>query len=75
MTLPPPCAPAALPGLSDDPAALAAHVADLLDEARRRSRDLTDALDEAELRRQHSPLMSPLIWDLAHVPKIGRAHV
>jgi iron(II)-dependent oxidoreductase len=67
----PPLPAAALapsPSLPDDPAALAAHVADLLDAARRRSRDLTDALDEAELRRQHSPLMSPLIWDLAHVP-------
>ncbi|HZB33556.1 MAG TPA: ergothioneine biosynthesis protein EgtB [Streptosporangiaceae bacterium] len=27
----------------------------------------TDALDEAELTTQVSPLMSPLVWDLAHV--------
>ena len=28
---------------------------------------LTDAVDEADLVAQHSPLMSPLVWDLAHV--------
>ncbi|HZQ27799.1 MAG TPA: ergothioneine biosynthesis protein EgtB [Acidimicrobiales bacterium] len=38
-----------------------------LDAARRRSLDLLDPLDEADLIRQHSPLMSPLVWDLAHV--------
>ena len=35
--------------------------------ARRRTLALTDCLDEAELTAQHSPLMSPLVWDLAHV--------
>ena len=25
------------------------------------------AFDDAELRRQHDPLMSPLVWDLAHI--------
>jgi iron(II)-dependent oxidoreductase len=28
---------------------------------------LTDAVDGDDLVRQHSPLMSPLVWDLAHV--------
>src|SRR5215472_4763533 len=28
---------------------------------------LTTAVDEPDLVRQHSPLMSPLVWDLAHV--------
>lgn len=28
---------------------------------------LTEAVDEAELVAQHSPLMSPLVWDLAHI--------
>ncbi len=37
-----------------------------LDDARRRTRWLTD-LDEPELTTQHSPLMSPLVWDLAHI--------
>jgi gamma-glutamyl hercynylcysteine S-oxide synthase len=35
-------------------------------QARRRLLDLTD-IDEPELLRQHDPLMSPLVWDLAHV--------
>ncbi len=38
-----------------------------LEAARRRSLDLLDPLDDDSLRRQHSPLMSPLIWDLAHI--------
>ncbi|MGZ6840041.1 MAG: ergothioneine biosynthesis protein EgtB [Frankiaceae bacterium] len=37
-----------------------------LDGSRRRSLTYTD-LDDADLVRQHSPLMSPLVWDLAHV--------
>ncbi|MFC7340138.1 ergothioneine biosynthesis protein EgtB [Saccharopolyspora griseoalba] len=43
------------------------HVAEELDRTRRRSAQLTDAVDDDELVRQHSPLMSPLVWDLAHV--------
>ena len=39
-----------------------------LDRARRRSAGLTvDVLDDGELLAQHSRLMSPLVWDLAHV--------
>jgi gamma-glutamyl hercynylcysteine S-oxide synthase len=34
--------------------------------ARDRTLQLTDT-DEPELLRQHSPLMSPLVWDLAHI--------
>jgi iron(II)-dependent oxidoreductase len=37
-----------------------------LESARVRTLALTD-FDEAELTRQHSPLMSPLVWDLAHI--------
>jgi iron(II)-dependent oxidoreductase len=37
-----------------------------LAEARARTLALTD-LDESELTAQHSPLMSPLVWDLAHI--------
>ena len=37
-----------------------------LEAARRRTLLLTD-IDEPELLRQHSPLMSPLVWDLAHI--------
>ncbi|HMG65711.1 MAG TPA: DinB family protein, partial [Streptosporangiaceae bacterium] len=37
-----------------------------LELARDRTLELTD-LDEPELLAQHDPLMSPLVWDLAHV--------
>jgi gamma-glutamyl hercynylcysteine S-oxide synthase len=37
-----------------------------LEQARARTLALTD-LDEPELVRQHSRLMSPLVWDLAHI--------
>ena len=35
--------------------------------ARDRSTVLTDAVDDDDLVRQHSKLMSPLVWDLAHI--------
>ena len=50
-----------------DGEALRTRVAGLLERARARTRGLTDAVDEADLVTQHSPLMSPLVWDLAHV--------
>ncbi|QRK93657.1 ergothioneine biosynthesis protein EgtB [Saccharopolyspora erythraea] len=46
---------------------LRAHVADELARTRRRSAVLTDSVDDEDLIKQHSPLMSPLVWDLAHV--------
>ncbi|HEY7598246.1 MAG TPA: ergothioneine biosynthesis protein EgtB [Actinophytocola sp.] len=47
--------------------ALRAHVAAQLQRARDRSVALTDAVDDDDLTRQHSRLMSPLVWDLAHI--------
>ncbi len=38
-----------------------------LEEARQRSRSVVTSLDDAVLQRQHDPLMSPLVWDMAHV--------
>lgn len=35
--------------------------------ARVRTTLLTTAVDDDDLTRQHSPLMSPLVWDLAHI--------
>jgi gamma-glutamyl hercynylcysteine S-oxide synthase len=35
--------------------------------ARDRTTLLTSCVDDADLVRQHSPLMSPLVWDLAHI--------
>jgi iron(II)-dependent oxidoreductase len=46
-----------------DKAVLAAE----LDRVRRRTLALVDPLSEADQTRQHSPIMSPLVWDLAHV--------
>ncbi len=46
---------------------LRARIAAELDRTRGRTTTLTDAVDGADLVRQHSPLMSPLVWDLAHV--------
>jgi iron(II)-dependent oxidoreductase len=47
--------------------ALREHVAAQLRLARDRSVTLTDAVDDDDLVRQHSKLMSPLVWDLAHI--------
>ncbi|APE36981.1 sulfatase-modifying factor 1 [Nocardia mangyaensis] len=44
-----------------------ARIAAVLERARLRTMALTDAVDEADLLAQHSPLMSPLVWDLAHI--------
>ena len=44
----------------------AAATAEGLERARVRTAQLTE-FDDAELTRQHSPLMSPLVWDLAHI--------
>src|SRR5262249_52917188 len=43
------------------------RIADVLTRARQRTLTLTDCVDEAELVAQHSRLMSPLVWDLAHI--------
>jgi len=42
------------------------RLADDLERARTRTLQLVD-FDDAELRRQYDPLMSPLVWDLAHI--------
>jgi iron(II)-dependent oxidoreductase len=47
--------------------ALRERVATQLRRARDRSVVLTDAVDDDDLVRQHSKLMSPLVWDLAHI--------
>ncbi|WP_433528727.1 ergothioneine biosynthesis protein EgtB [Micromonospora sp. CA-263727] len=43
------------------------RIAAELERTRARSVLLTEAVDDGDLVRQHSPLMSPLVWDLAHV--------
>jgi gamma-glutamyl hercynylcysteine S-oxide synthase len=46
---------------------LAAVLAAELEASRARSLALLEPLDDADLTRQVSPLMSPLVWDLAHI--------
>ena len=43
------------------------QISEELEAARQRSLGLLEPLPEPDLTRQHSPLMSPLVWDLAHV--------
>lgn len=43
------------------------RAADALLAARDRTTLLTTCVEEPELTAQHSPLMSPLVWDLAHI--------
>jgi iron(II)-dependent oxidoreductase len=53
--------------IAADASTLREEIAARLMTARQRTRGLTDCVDETDLVRQHSPLMSPLVWDLAHV--------
>ncbi len=46
---------------------LRSRIAAELARSRARTTALADAVDDADLVRQHSPLMSPLVWDVAHV--------
>ena len=54
--------------LSDlSPEGLRSFVAEQLERSRARTVQLTDAVDTDDLVRQHSKLMSPLVWDYAHI--------
>jgi iron(II)-dependent oxidoreductase len=46
---------------------LAESIAAELGDVRRRTLALLEPITEADLVRQHSPLNSPLVWDLAHI--------
>jgi iron(II)-dependent oxidoreductase len=45
----------------------AAQVLQAMDAARERTLALVAALDDEQLERVHSPIMSPLVWDLGHI--------
>src|ERR1700733_13699201 len=45
----------------------AAQVLQAMDAARERTLALVAALDDDQLQRVHSPIMSPLVWDLGHI--------
>ena len=47
--------------------ALKQTIYDELAAARRRTLSLLEPVGEADLVRQHSPLQSPLVWDLVHI--------
>jgi iron(II)-dependent oxidoreductase len=46
---------------------MSGSIPDALSQARDRTFALVAHLDDAELERQIDPLMSPLVWDLAHI--------
>jgi iron(II)-dependent oxidoreductase len=50
-----------------DPLDRAGRIAALLEEARERTLWLVEDIDERDMDRVHSPLMSPLVWDLGHI--------
>ncbi|MEU4350765.1 ergothioneine biosynthesis protein EgtB [Streptomyces sp. NPDC023838] len=50
-----------------DPEALRRRALAALTAARARTATLTSCVDDHDLTAQHSPLMSPLVWDLAHI--------
>ncbi|PKV89099.1 ergothioneine biosynthesis protein EgtB [Streptomyces sp. TLI_146] len=50
-----------------DPEALRQRALAALTAARARTATLTSCVDDHDLTAQHSPLMSPLVWDLAHI--------
>jgi len=60
------------------------EIESLLSEARARTALLVHGLSDDDLRRQHDPLMSPIVWDLGHIAhyeevwlleKLGEAHL
>ncbi|WP_216589325.1 ergothioneine biosynthesis protein EgtB [Streptomyces brasiliscabiei] len=56
-----------VPTAGADPGILRERALAALTTARARTALLTTAVDEPDLTAQHSPLMSPLVWDLAHI--------
>ncbi|MFE3516677.1 ergothioneine biosynthesis protein EgtB [Streptomyces sp. NPDC059166] len=54
-------------GAAPEPEALRVRALSALLAARERTALLTDSVDDHDLTAQHSPLMSPLVWDLAHI--------
>ena len=46
---------------------VATEIADALTEARQRTLELVAPFSDAEVETSHDPLMSPLVWDLAHI--------
>jgi iron(II)-dependent oxidoreductase len=60
-------ASAPAPDAASDAEALRERALGSLTAARARTTLLTDCVEDPDLTAQHSPLMSPLVWDLAHI--------
>ncbi|MCA9739340.1 MAG: ergothioneine biosynthesis protein EgtB [Gemmatimonadetes bacterium] len=56
-----------MPQLQEGRPLAAGEIVDLLSEARARTWLLVSTLEPEDLRRQHDPLMSPILWDLGHI--------
>lgn len=56
-----------MPQLQEGRPLAAGEIVDLLSEARARTWLLVSTLEPEDLRRQHDPLMSPIVWDLGHI--------
>ncbi len=56
-----------MPSQTAAPVLAAGEAVDTLAGTRRRTLALVAHLDDATLERVHSPLMSPLVWDLGHI--------
>ena len=54
-------------GSTSTTADLRAVIVDALGAARERTLAICDQQSEADQQAQHSPLMSPMVWDLAHI--------
>ena len=52
---------------SADPETFRQRAVEMLTTARDRTSTLTGCVGDPDLTAQHSPLMSPLVWDLAHI--------
>ncbi|TPQ18080.1 ergothioneine biosynthesis protein EgtB [Streptomyces sporangiiformans] len=55
------------PAFLTDPETLRERALAALTRARDRTALLTSCVEDPDLTAQHSPLMSPLVWDLAHI--------
>src|SRR6201993_4407348 len=53
--------------IAPDASRTASEIVEALEEARERTLALVASLSTADLERVHPPLMSPLVWDLAHI--------
>jgi iron(II)-dependent oxidoreductase len=56
-----------MPSQTAAPAAVTGEVLDALADTRSRTLALVAHLDDDALERVHSPLLSPLVWDLGHI--------